>query len=434
MEDQLSIITECEGIVNEHLKATEELNSSYNIYRLLNVTDKEVPMCRILADLLDPDGSHGEGSKYLKEFFSVVLHQSITDNELLDAKVYREYRITDERRIDIVISYHGGFIPIEVKINAEDQDNQCYDYYSFAKKKDPDTFIVYLTKTGNKPSEKSLKGKSGEKLGDKFVHCISFKNDILCWLERIREVASGSMIPFIEQFTGAVRDFIYTEDEEYMAEITKKILADSNTLRTSLEIAKTVNYAKAELMKELFKEFEKQMETICKEYPLSPETKSKWLHYEAQATEEFYAHNESTYPGLNYEVSSVDLGERYSLWLRIEIDNRLFAALCVFDHGEKADRKEETAKPCNHISDALWNSLRKYVVLPELQTDDSWFIAWRYLPTGSTDSRYAIDSVPDLKKMNEAAINLADVETRRTFVSKCIDIIKDTLLSLIKEP
>lgn len=427
-----NLILECKDLVTNHIDALEDKKSRYNIYRLLNVTNKEVQMCRILADLLDPEGAHGEGAKYLIDFFAEVLHKEVSDAVLQDARVYKEYPITNDRRIDIVIRYHGGFIPIEVKINADDQKSQCYDYYNFAKKKDQDACIVYLTRSGYRPSEYSVTGSAGDKLDESVIHCISFEKDILSWLERIKHVAAESMVPFIDQFAGAVQDFVNTEDEEYKMKLTERIIDNSENLRTSLEIANTVNYAKAGLMRALFVEFEKQMEPLLEKYHLTVETKSRWFHYEYQATEEFYSHNESTYPGLNYVISSVDLGEELSLWLRIEIDNRLFGSLCVFDYSAKSNTEYEIGNQCDVISDSLWDKLCEYVILPKERGKDGWIVAWKYLPTGSDSTRDSIDSVPDFKKMNEAAIELADEDKRKEFVSRSIKKIEDTLLSLIR--
>ncbi len=427
-----NLILECKELVRNHIDVLADKKSGYNIYRLLNVTNKEVQMCRILADLLDPEGAHGEGAKYLIDFFTEVLHKEVSDVVLQDARVYKEYPITNDRRIDIVISYHGGFVPIEVKINAEDQKSQCYDYYHFARKKDPDACLVYLTRNGHSPSEYSVTGSSGDKLDSSVIYCISFEKDILSWLERIKNIAVNDMVPFINQFAGAVQDFVDTEDEEYKMQLTERIIENSEYLRTSLEIANTVNYAKAELMKDLFVEFEKQMEPLLEKYHLTLETKSRWFHYEDQATEEFYSHNESTYPGLNYVISTVDLGDRLSLWLRIEIDNRLFGGLCLFDYGARSNTGYEIGNQCDVISNSIWDKLREYVVLPKEREKDGWIIVWKYLPTGSDSTRDAIDLVPDFKKMNEAAIELADEDKRKEFVSRSIKKIEDTLLSLVK--
>lgn len=427
------IISGCKGVVYERLKAFKTLKSGYNIYRLLNVTNKEVQMCRILADLLDPDGTHGDGAKYLIDFFAEVLHKDVSNAALQSAQVYREYLVANDRRIDIVISYHGGFVPIEVKINADDQKSQCYDYYHFAKRKDKNACIVYLTKNGYRPSEYSVTGSSGDKLDDSVIRCISFEQDILSWLKRIKYVASESMIPFIDQFAGAVQDFVNTEDKEYKMKLTDKIIDSSENLRTSLEIANTLNFAKTELMRALFMEFEKQMEPLLEKYHLVVETKSRWLHYEKRATEEFYSHNESTHPGLNYVLTTVDLGEDLSLWLRIEIDNRLFAGLCVFDYSAKSNMGYNTGNQCDEISDSLWKKLCERILLSKEHGDDGWIVVWKYLPSGSDSKREAINSVPNFKEMNEAAIELADVDKRKAFVSRSVKKIEDTLLALIKD-
>ena len=91
------LILECKALVTNHIDALADKKSGYNIYRLLNVTNKEVQMCRILADLLDPDGAHGEGAKYLIDFFAEVLHKEVSDAVLQDARVYKEYPITNDR-------------------------------------------------------------------------------------------------------------------------------------------------------------------------------------------------------------------------------------------------------------------------------------------------------------------------------------------------
>jgi hypothetical protein len=80
----------------------------------------------------------------------------------------------------------------------------------------------------------------------------------------------------------------------------------------------------------------------------------------------------------------------------------------------------------------LWSKLREHVNLPEKKEKKGWIIAWKYLPTGSDSTVDAIETVPDFKKMNEAAIALVDETGRNAFVAKCITAMEETLLSLIK--
>lgn len=426
-------LLECKQITAQHAEAKKNRRRTYNIYQLLDITDKEIQMCRILADLLDPDGVHDEGIKYLKVFFDTVLHIDLPDSVLRGAKVEREYPIINKRRIDIVIDYQGGFIPIEVKINAEDMKSQCYDYYHFARKTDPDTFVVYLTRNGCMPSAYSLTGEKGDRLDEKYIHCISFEGDILSWLDKIKRIADENMVPMLEQFEGAVLDFLYSEGESYKMDLSEKILESSSNLRTAIAIADSLNFAKAELMKRLFQEFENQMEPLLKKYNLEPEMKSKWYHYKDMATEDYYAYKRNTtYPGLNYVISSVNLGGGLSLWLRIEIEYRLLGSLCVFNYAANSDNGYEIGNQCDDISDALWKKLRGIILLPEEKSNDGWSIIWRFLPTGTDNPRGTNEKVPNFKIMNEAAIELADDDKRKEFVARSIKVIEEKLLSLIK--
>ena len=426
-------LLECKQITAQHAEAKKNRRRTYNIYQLLDITDKEIQMCRILADLLDPDGVHDDGIKYLKVFFDTVLHIDLPDSVLRGAKVEREYPIINKRRIDIVIDYQGGFIPIEVKINAEDMKSQCYDYYHFARKTDPDTFVVYLTRNGCMPSAYSLTGEKGDRLDEKYIHCISFEGDILSWLDKIKRIADENMVPMLEQFEGAVLDFLYSEGESYKMDLSEKILESSSNLRTAIAIADSLNFAKAELMKRLFQEFENQMEPLLKKYNLEPEMKSKWYHYKDMATEDYYAYKRNTtYPGLNYVISSVNLGGGLSLWLRIEIEYRLLGSLCVFNYAANSDNGYEIGNQCDDISDALWKKLRGIILLPEEKSNDGWSIIWRFLPTGTDIPRGTNEKVPDFKVMNEAAIELADDDKRKEFVARSIKVIEEKLLSLIK--
>lgn len=44
-----------------------------------------------------------------------------------------EYLIDNGKRIDIMLQNPAFSVPIEVKINARDQQSQCYDYAAYAR-------------------------------------------------------------------------------------------------------------------------------------------------------------------------------------------------------------------------------------------------------------------------------------------------------------
>ena len=171
--------------LNTYDQQSTSRQDSYNIFRVLGVAEKEVIMCRMLADLLNPKGSHGQGSAFLKCFLEQVLRLEYTEKQLATAVVHKEYPIPDsDRRIDIAIEMQNRFIPIEVKIHAKDQKSQCYDYWTFARELmgDEEAVIYYLTKYGTMPSKESI--TSGRnKLPEKKIKPISFEKDIRQWLK-----------------------------------------------------------------------------------------------------------------------------------------------------------------------------------------------------------------------------------------------------------
>lgn len=111
------LTSECAVLVHRHMEKKQNDKREYNIYKILHVTNNEVLMCRVLADLLSQNGSHGMGSVFLQVFLKNILEMDVSDEALQEAHIYKEYPIMNDRRIDLVIRLKSVFIPIEVKIS-----------------------------------------------------------------------------------------------------------------------------------------------------------------------------------------------------------------------------------------------------------------------------------------------------------------------------
>lgn len=57
--------------------------SAYNIFNVLEVQSREVIMCRFFTDLLNPEGRHGCGIRFLKSFVRDVLKMDSVSDKLL---------------------------------------------------------------------------------------------------------------------------------------------------------------------------------------------------------------------------------------------------------------------------------------------------------------------------------------------------------------
>jgi hypothetical protein len=75
----------------------------YNLFKIARIDEKEVIMCRVIADLLNPQGRHYKGDVYLKLFWDIVSAKIENCPKLntSNAVVTTEYSIEANRRIDI---------------------------------------------------------------------------------------------------------------------------------------------------------------------------------------------------------------------------------------------------------------------------------------------------------------------------------------------
>ncbi len=179
----IELLHQVSKINEKYDKLYYESGYNYNIFKIINKESDEVTICKVIYDLLSSNGLHGQGSKYLKLFFQEVLFKKNPELENYEIdfntiSVEREFIIDNNRRIDLVIETKNIFIPIEVKIYAKDQPNQCIDYLEFANKKSKKyQKIYYLTPFGSMPSNISIGTKKEN------IILLSWKTDIIHWIE-----------------------------------------------------------------------------------------------------------------------------------------------------------------------------------------------------------------------------------------------------------
>lgn len=205
---------------------------TFNLFRVLGIENKEVLICRLLGDLLDPCGAHGLGYEPLKLFLQQLQKTSTSDeidkidvDVIKNASVILEDKANDDRRVDIAIYIDNTVIPIEVKIRAGDQKNQLWDYYNYYFGSSEDKKIYYLTPDRHDPSEDSLCGLNGHKpsedsscrLKGEQYKCLSFQKDITEWIDKILPSCNEQVKMILEQFREVIKDMCKQD------EITKKI-------------------------------------------------------------------------------------------------------------------------------------------------------------------------------------------------------------------
>jgi hypothetical protein len=125
----------------------------FNVFEAAAISRREVYHSAFLAALLDPSGSHGQGTLFLRSFLS-CLHIEATENALKCATVHTEYPIDDGRRLDILVELPGeALVAIENKIDAGEQQDQLSDYRRWLVKegKQLQSYLIFLTPDGRPP-------------------------------------------------------------------------------------------------------------------------------------------------------------------------------------------------------------------------------------------------------------------------------------------
>ena len=190
-------INDIQGLLNQvstiNKKNTEILDATggrFNIFRICGVNHYENTHSSILAEFLNPQGSHSLKNQFLDAFLETIGKDfALKDFDTANATVHTEY-VTDNGRIDILIKDHKkNAIIIENKIYACDQHEQLKRYDSSAKKYFEHYQIYYLTLFGREASEQSA-GKA--------QYCtISYAETIIQWLDKC--IALAVRLPLVRE-------------------------------------------------------------------------------------------------------------------------------------------------------------------------------------------------------------------------------------------
>jgi len=405
-----TLLSEVSKILKEHKQNRIKNGDDFNIFKITGIQSDEVKMCRILAEIIDPMGTHNEGLFFIRSFVRKVLYLDIAEDELASARVYVEYHTGADRRIDIAIVTNKRFIPIEVKIYAEDQTRQCKDYFDFAltQKKPVESKVYYLTLDGHLPQKSGKEGLTPIEndnlvVGYEEIVAISFRKEICSWLEECLEepelVEKITLRTNIEQFLSVLGELSGNMSKKINQEISNLISGNSDTFASASAIAENVQEAKKEMLYNLFSSLELKLAIHGFDYELV-EDRYNYRHNNNEAIEKFY-NGRKTWPSLTYRCKRID--DTKEIWFRIEVDHNLY---CGFVVAENGDNPGELVMSHEEIE--------KHIEVPRGFYDDSWWFYWEHLLNDEEKS------TPNFVNTNDIMINLFDREYFGKFVDLCV--------------
>ena len=147
------------------------------------ISPKELQLSKLIAEFINPKGTHEQGNLFLKEFINFFLpnHKKLIKENNISVLIELAENVNG--RIDILIDFDNKFgVAIENKPFADDQDEQIIRYVEYLE----NTYgkgnfsMLYLSAHGEPPNEKSLPENKRKKLGNIFI-ILSYK-EIRDWL------------------------------------------------------------------------------------------------------------------------------------------------------------------------------------------------------------------------------------------------------------
>jgi hypothetical protein len=189
LESHIQLLSRLGTICKHHRELSRLSGSDFNIFKIIKVSENELKHSAFMAELLNPNGSHGQGEIFLQLFLQKL---GIENFQCKTAKVEIEKHIgpaseTNGGQIDIFIEDKtGNNITIENKIYANDQPNQLIRYHNYKQQN-----LFYLTRFGEDAAELSTKNEKYKielKCGIDYK-LLSYEIHILEWLELCQKEA-----------------------------------------------------------------------------------------------------------------------------------------------------------------------------------------------------------------------------------------------------
>ena len=264
MNSLQNLLNQVETITRKNNEILDASGSRFNLFRIFGVDHYENTHSAIIAELLNPEGTHGLKHKFLECFLETVnVHNLLPHFDCENCKVKTEAD-TNNGRIDILITDNNrNAIIIENKIYANDQWEQLRRYNDYAQKEYGDNkyVIYYLTLYGNEASEQSAKGVT--------YSPISYSTEVIDWLNKCIDAASRfplvreSLIQYVNHLKRLTNQDMDAKNKEEIV----KLIVSGNNLDAAFTIAQNLSSVKEHIVYEFFN---KSIEEIAKEFNFIP--------------------------------------------------------------------------------------------------------------------------------------------------------------------
>ena len=191
----------------------------FNVFDLIDPDENK--LSDILADLLNPAGSHGQGALFLHSLFEQLeqglgsdanLTKNLTVQREAPTHGIQKYR----RRMDVLVKA-GALLAIENKLDSPEQRDQVKDYLVHlrfcTRGSHRKSVLIYLTPEHRRP-DSLTRGEFNDAEAKGILHCWSYQQEIREWLQNCRQKCHAEKVKiFLTDFITHIETHLKPEPE-----------------------------------------------------------------------------------------------------------------------------------------------------------------------------------------------------------------------------
>lgn len=219
----------------------------------------EMCLSRMLATLLDPQGSHAQGAVFLRLFLNTIRLE--WPDEVCDLATIEVEFVFPGGRLDVFVRSGDYFIAIENKPWAGSPDGQIERYINFVDGlTTTPSAVVFLSPIGTEPPENSLSSKKVRlAVESRQLILVSYVSDIVEWLELCRRHCRADRVAvWIDEFRQMVEGLFIGAGAGPMDEHVINIATDSpKSVKTTMELIVLQDAIRKNLVKRLIEQIER---------------------------------------------------------------------------------------------------------------------------------------------------------------------------------
>ena len=408
-------------------KSKDYLYEDSSRFNLLSIIEKDRDEAHIHSKVLYNLLSQNWGKKDKETFLTLFLKELGIEEEIIYNKTWEVTREkafdldTVKGRLDFEIKSKDYIYIIEMKIDAGDQPEQLMRYQKFAKEQHKKYKIFYLTLDGHNASKKSVGEEDSEEIKKLEYTNISFKEEILNWLEKCLDLVKGK-----ENKSACINQYIASINKilgEKNTKIKDNILKSSEDIKNAITIYKKLNENLQKVLESFFEELNKKLEDIG----------SKVIYNKNYINNYYCAYRLDTdvedWPGIFIVLDEVKSKSLYFV-IKIEIASKLFGS---FGFIEKKDNYEEkmpefkyferdVKKEAPNFYNKCMRNIKNLNLGIELEksTNDRWFFI--------ENSKGETIDFKDISLSNKALLSLMDEEILKEEVKNIATYISNKIV------